>query len=127
MNTPINPPSMAAPAAKYSHGVLSEGSQRMLHSSGVVPTNALGEVSLDLGEQARQVWSNLTAILAEGQMSVTDIVSVTTYVVAGNDLTVVMAARDVALRGHLAASTLVTVPLLARPEWMLEISIVAAR
>ena len=118
---------MAAPAAKYSHGVLSEGSQRMLHSSGVVPTNALGEVSLDLGEQARQVWSNLTAILAEGQMSVTDIVSVTTYVVAGNDLTVVMAARDVALRGHLAASTLVTVPLLARPEWMLEISIVAAR
>jgi 2-iminobutanoate/2-iminopropanoate deaminase len=127
VNTPINPASMAAPAAMYSHAVLSEGSQRVLHTSGVVPTDARGEVSPDLGQQAHQVWSNLSAILAEGDMTVTDIVSVTTYVVAGHDLAAVMAARDSALSGHLAASTLVTVPALARPEWKLEISIVAAR
>jgi len=40
---------------------------------------------------------------------------------------VVMAARDRALGGHRAASTLVTVPALARPEWKMEIAIVAAR
>ena len=28
--------------------------------------------------------------------------------------------------GHLAASTLVTVPALARPEWQVEIAVVAA-
>jgi len=39
----------------------------------------------------------------------------------------VMAARDVALDGHRAASTLVTVPALARPEWRMEIALVAAR
>jgi hypothetical protein len=38
-----------------------------------------------------------------------------------------MAARDTALAGHVAASTLVTVPALARPEWQVEISLVAAR
>jgi enamine deaminase RidA (YjgF/YER057c/UK114 family) len=37
-----------------------------------------------------------------------------------------MAARDAALDGHRAASTLVIVPALARPEWRVEVSIVAA-
>ena len=37
-----------------------------------------------------------------------------------------MAARDRYLAGHLAASTLVTVPALARPEWLMEIAVVAA-
>jgi enamine deaminase RidA (YjgF/YER057c/UK114 family) len=56
-----------------------------------------------------------------------DIVSVTTYVVAGRDLATVMAARDRALDGHRAASTLVYVPALARPEWQMEVAVVAAR
>jgi enamine deaminase RidA (YjgF/YER057c/UK114 family) len=60
-------------------------------------------------------------------MSPTDVVSVTTYVVHGEDLAPVMAARDRALGGHRVASTLVTVPALARPEWRLEIALVAAR
>jgi enamine deaminase RidA (YjgF/YER057c/UK114 family) len=64
-------------------------------------------------------------------MTTTDIVSVTTYVVATttlpDDLKIVMAARDRALNGHLAASTLVTVPALARPEWKMEIAVIAAR
>jgi 2-iminobutanoate/2-iminopropanoate deaminase len=55
-----------------------------------------------------------------------DVVSVTTYVVGSEELGPVMAARDAFLGGHRAASTLVTVPALARPEWRLEIAIVAA-
>ena len=39
----------------------------------------------------------------------------------------VMAARDASLGNHRAASTLVTVPALARPEWLMEIAVVAAR
>ena len=35
-------------------------------------------------------------------------------------------ARDAALGGHLAASTLVTVPALARPECRMEIAVLAA-
>jgi len=37
-----------------------------------------------------------------------------------------MAARDAALGWHLAFSTLVTVPELARPEWRMEIAVIAA-
>ncbi len=77
-----------------------------------------------VAEQAAVVWANVQAILEEADMSAEDVVSVTTYVVAGEELGPVMAARDEALAGRLVASTLVTVPALARPEWRLEISLI---
>ena len=129
---------MSKPAAAYAHGIEVSGAESWVFSSGVVPTRADGSVPSDLGEQAEVVWGNISAILAEAQLSVRDIVSITTYVVESAEehaqggelssrLAVVMAARDAVLQGHLAASTLVTVPALARPEWRMEISVVAAR
>ena len=126
VNAALSPASLAAPAARYSHAVLTAGAGRWLHTSGVVPVSPDGEVPGDLDGQAALVWQIIGVLLAEASMTVRDVVSVTTYVVAGNDLGVVMAARDQALEGHLAASTLVLVPALARPEWRMEIAIVAA-
>ena len=121
------PASIAPPAAAYAHAVLAEGSSRLLHTAGVVATRPDGTVPDSVGEQADVVWTNITAILDEADMSVSDIVSMTTYVVVGNPMGDVMAARDRALSGHLAASTLLPVPALARPEWQIEIAIIAAR
>ncbi|MFM9037267.1 MAG: RidA family protein [Actinomycetota bacterium] len=126
MNREIAPSGIAPTAANYAHAILSEAPARLLHTSGVVPIAADGTVPDDLGDQATTVWTNLRAILDDAGMSVTDVVSVTTYVVVGQPLAPVMAARDWALSGHRAASTLVTVPALARPEWKMEIAIVAA-
>jgi 2-iminobutanoate/2-iminopropanoate deaminase len=126
VNRPVVPASISPPAAAYAHAVLTEGAGRILHTSGVVPIAADGSVPSDLADQAAVVWSNIAAMLADAQMSMADIVSVTTYVVVGEDLAPVMAARDAALGGHLAASTLVTVPVLARPEWRMEIAVIAA-
>jgi enamine deaminase RidA (YjgF/YER057c/UK114 family) len=127
VNTTISPPSIAPPAAAYAHAVLSAGAAELLHTSGVVPVGADRSVPATLEEQAEVVWANLAAILDTAGMAATDIVSVTTYVVAGEPLGPVMAARDRFMQGHLAASTLVTVPALARPEWRLEVALVAAR
>ena len=124
MNRPITPPDIPAPVANYAHAVLSSGT-RMLHTSGVVPAAADGSVPEDIGEQAAAVWANIDAMLSEASMEATDIVSVVTYVVVGNELGAVMAERDRFMGDHRAASTLVTVPALARPEWKLEIAIVA--
>ncbi|MFZ8916440.1 MAG: RidA family protein [Ilumatobacteraceae bacterium] len=125
--TEIVPSSIAPTAANYAHAILTEAPQRLLHTSGVVPIAPDGSVPDGVSAQADVVWANLSAILAEADMSPTDVVSVTTYVVHGEDLAAVMAARDRALGGHRVASTLVTVPALARPEWRLEIALVAAR
>jgi enamine deaminase RidA (YjgF/YER057c/UK114 family) len=127
MNRPILPPTIAPPAARYAHAVLVEQPTRWLHTSGVVPIAPDGSVPTDLGEQATVVWANISAMLDDADMSASDIVSITTYVVVSEPLAPVMAARDKVLDGHLAASTLVTVPALARPEWRMEIAIVAAR
>ena len=123
----INPDGIAPPAARYAHAVATTGAQLWLHTSGVVPTRADGSVPGDIGEQARTVWQNIAALLAEAGMAPENVVSVTTYVVPGQDLGAVMAERDQFLSGHMAASTLVVVPELAQPAWKMEIAIVAAR
>jgi len=126
MNSQVSPAAIAPPAANYAHGVVSTGPMRILHTAGTVPVRRDGSVPADLNEQAETVWANLTAILDEAGMAPADVVSVTTYVVAGEDLGTVMAARDRALGGHRAASTLVVVPALARLEWRMEIALVAS-
>lgn len=125
MNREINPASIAPPAANYAHGVLSTGASRILHVSGTVGVRTDGSIPDDVAEQAEVTWQNIGAICAEAGMTLGDIVSITTYAVAGEPLAGVMAARDRALGGRRVASVLITVPALARPEWKMEIAAVA--
>lgn len=129
MNRTVAPADIAAPAANYAHAIVSEGTRKWLHTSGVVPTRPDGTVPASIETQAEVVWANLLAMLREAGMEARDVVSVTTYVVVGEmaQLPKVMAARDTALGGQRVASTLVTVPALARPEWKMEIALVAAQ
>ena len=128
MNREIMPSTIAPPAANYAHAVLSEHARQLLHVSGVVATRPDGTIPDALADQAAVIWFNISSILAEAEMHITDVVSITTYVVVDYiaDLADVMAARDQALDGHRAASTLVTVPALARLAWKMEVAIVAA-
>ena len=125
----IDPPGIASPAAQYAHAVLVEHATRWLHTSGVVPTAPDGSVPPGVSAQAGQVWHNIAAMLSEAGMGPQNIVSVTTYLVASAmtpGLAQAMAARDAFLGGRRVASTLVTVPALVRPEWLVEIAVVAA-
>jgi len=129
VNRQVAPASIAAPAANYAHAIVTEHASRWLHTSGVVPTQVDGTVPATIEAQAEVVWTTLLAILHEAEFEAADVVSVTTYVVVDQlaALPAVMAARDHALGLHRAASTLVTVPALARPEWKMEIALIAAR
>lgn len=126
MNREIAPASIAPPAANYAHAILSDHPSRWLHTSGVVPTRPDGTVPEAIGDQAAAIWGNIAAMLSDAGMQAADIVSITTYVVVGNDLGPVMGARDEFLGFRRVASTLVTVPALVRPEWKVEIAVVAA-
>ncbi len=126
---PVMPPTIAPPAARYAHAILVTNPTRWLHSSGVVPITPDATVPAGVAAQAEVVWTNIAAILDDADMGPADIVSVTTYVVAeamGDGLGEAMAARDRFLGGRLVASTLVTVPALAQPAWLIEIAVVAA-
>jgi enamine deaminase RidA (YjgF/YER057c/UK114 family) len=126
----VVPAEIGAPAANYAHAILVTDPTRWLHTAGVVPTDPDGRVPDGVPAQAERIWRNIGAILAEAQMGPEDVVSVTTYVVAdamSDGLRQAMAARDAFLGGRRAASTLVTVPRLAQPAWLLEIQVIAAR
>lgn len=127
MSTPITPTSIAPPAARYELAMLTPVGADLLHTSGIVGERPDGSISDDIGEQAAEAWRSIGAILATAGFAVADIVSYTTYTVAGHDLGRVMAARDAFLGVHRAASTLIPVPALARPAWKVEIAVVAAR
>jgi|TARA_B100000678_G_C18147079_1_gene477281 enamine deaminase RidA (YjgF/YER057c/UK114 family) len=124
-STPIRPDGIAPPVATFAHAVLSEASGQILHTAGVVPILPDGTVPEGLTDQASTVWANVLAILFEASMGPANVVSVTTYVVPGQDLGVVMAERDRALEGRLAASTLVVVSELAQPAWKVEVAVIA--
>lgn len=127
MNRQINPLSIAPPAANYAHAMLCDAPSAWLHTSGVVPIAPDGSTPDTVADQAVVVWANISAMLADADMGPSDIVSVVTYVVAGEPLAPVMAARDLFLGEHRAASTLVTVPELAQAAWRMEVAVVAAR
>ena len=127
MNELVNPPSVGAPAAAYSLAVSSTAGSRMLHTSGIVATQADGSIASTVGEQATAVWQSIAGICGAAGFSLDDVVSYTTYVIVGQDLGAVMAARDAAFVGHKPASTLIVVPQLARPEWLVEIAAIAAK
>ncbi|MEM9564371.1 MAG: RidA family protein [Actinomycetota bacterium] len=130
MHRELTPQTVGPPSANYALATLSDGADRWLHTSGIGPVRPDGTVPEDLAEQAEAVWSTLLSLIDEAGLALTDVVSVTTYAVQGDDLSgdlgVIMAARDQALGGHRCASILVPVPALATPSWRMEIAVVAA-
>lgn len=126
VSRPVEPEEIAPPAASYAHAVVSTAAAVWLHTSGVVPVRPDGTVPAEIGEQAEVIWDNIGALLSDAGMGFDDVVSVTTYAIPGQDLARVMAARDRRFGDHRAASTLVVVAQLVRPEWKVEIAVIAA-
>ncbi|MGE3771517.1 MAG: RidA family protein [Gammaproteobacteria bacterium] len=128
MNTRINPDGIAQPFNNaYSHGVVIPPQSRVLHTAGQIGVRPDGSVPASIEEQADQVWINLLAILRGAGMEVTDIVKLTAYVVGDHNYPAYAAARVRHLGDHKPAATAFCVPQLLKPEWLLEVELIAAR
>ncbi|MCZ8336246.1 MAG: RidA family protein [Rhodobacteraceae bacterium] len=124
----LMPPTIAAPLARYAHGALLSVGARIIRTSGQLGLAADGTVPDSVTEQAAICFDNIRAILAEGGMGVKDICHISAWLTDRNDLPAYMAARDVFLgkSGVLPASTLLLVAGFSRPEFKVEIEIMAA-
>lgn len=128
MNSPINPDGIMPPFNNvYSHGVVIPPHARVLHTAGQIGARPDGTVSADIGEQAEQLWQNLLAIVRGAGMEVTDIAKLTAYVVGTENYPAYAAARARHLGEHKPASTAICVPALLKPEWLIEVELIAAR
>ena len=123
-----NPPELSAPFARYSHAVEVETPGRFLFASGQLGLAKDGAVPPDCAGQCAVIFRHLDAILASAGMARGDVVRVNAFVTAREEMAPYMAARDAWFADAAPpASTLVIVSGFTRPEFKVEIEIVAAK
>jgi enamine deaminase RidA (YjgF/YER057c/UK114 family) len=111
----------------YVHVVRTSGTT--VYIAGQVAADAEGNVvgEGDLGAQARQVFANLRTALASAGASFEHVAKMNVYIVGYRPemREAYRAARAEAMGDGVAASTLVGVQALARPEYLIEIEAIA--
>ncbi|MBI3651921.1 MAG: RidA family protein [Acidobacteria bacterium] len=122
-----NPSGVHAPLGLYSHVVSVPQGTELLFISGQIGVRPDGTTPATIGEQADQVFANLVALLNAHGLEPTDIVKLTTFMVAGQDGDAVRAARLKYLGAHRPASTAVFVSELVDPAWFVEVEAIAAK
>ncbi len=129
MKRPINPASIRAPFAQYSHAVeVPAGSAgRMVFASGQLGVAPDDTVPEDVEAQAVLCFENIKAILAEADMTLADVVRFTAYVTDRAYFPVYGAVRSRYVAGNAFASTLVIVSGFTRPEFKVEVEVTAVR
>jgi len=122
-----NPPGVHGPLGLYSHTVaVPEGTELVL-LSGQVGVRPDGTTPATIEEQADQVFANIIALLKSHGLDATNIIKLTTFIVAGHDGNAVRAARLKHLGSHRPASTAVFVSQLVDPAWFVEVEAIAAK
>ena len=122
-----NPSCVHAPLGLYSHTVSVPQGTELIFISGQVGVRPDGTAPPSIEEQSDQVFSNLVALLGAHDLRPTDIIKLTTFMVAGQDGNAVRAARLKHLGSHRPASTAVFVSQLVDPAWFVEVEAVAAK
>jgi enamine deaminase RidA (YjgF/YER057c/UK114 family) len=115
-----------AAAGDYSQAVRLREVTEWLIVSGQVPEDVDGVVPSDFGDQCRRAWSNVIAQLEAADMTVADIVKVTTFLASRAFAAENRAVRTAILGVHRPALTVVLTAIFDE-RWMLEIEVVAAR
>ncbi|MFM7445660.1 MAG: RidA family protein, partial [Tabrizicola sp.] len=87
----LNPESIAAPLARYAHGVELPAGARIIWTSGQHGMAADGSVPASVEDQAAICFANIRAILAEGGMGVEDICHISAWLTDRADLPAYMA------------------------------------
>ena len=125
MKRPINPATIRAPFAQYSHAVEVAAPARMVFASGQLGVSPDDKVPDDAEAQAVLCFENIKAILAEAGMTMADVVRFTAYVTDRAWFPVYGAVRSRYVSGNAFASTLVIVSGFTRPEFKIEVEVTA--
>ena len=126
MLRPLSPATIRPPFARYSHGIEVPPGHRLVVCSGQVGIAADERIPEDAGEQAELCFANISAILAEAGLTLADVVRINAYVTDRTYLRPYMAVRDRLVGEPPPASTLMIVSGFARPEFKVEVEVIAA-
>lgn len=127
MKQPRNPETIHPPVGRYVHQIEISGESRMLFMAGQVGKELDGSVPADPVDQLDVALQNVLRNMAAADFEVTDLVKLTTYVVGEMDPARRRGVLERLLGDHVSTSTLVFVPKLAAPEYLVEIDAWAVR
>lgn len=122
-----NPEGVHEPLGLYSHTVSVPEGTELIFVSGQLGVRPDGSTPTTMAEQADQVFANIITLLRSRGLEASDIIKLTTFMVAGQDGQAVRNARLKHLGSHRPASTAVYVSQLVDPAWFVEVDAVAAK
>lgn len=121
----INPTTGIYPATRdYVHAMEVTGAARHLFVSGTMGLAEDGSAPASLDEQLELIWKNIRCILTEAEMSVSNIVRLTSYLARPEYAEKNQAAREKALGGRVVPTTAIVVATLD-PSWLVEVEVIA--
>ena len=122
-----NPEGMSKPTG-YAHVVEVIGPAKIVYLAGQVASGPDGKIvgDGDMKAQTEQVFKNLETALAAAGATFKDVVKMTTYIIDMSQSQVIREVRARYFGDTAPASTLIGVPALANPAYMLEIEVIAA-
>jgi enamine deaminase RidA (YjgF/YER057c/UK114 family) len=121
------PKGLRAPFARYSHAVEVAPGARWLVCSGQLGIAADDQIPEATEAQAALCFEAIGACLAEAGMTFSDIVRINAYVTDRVHMAPYMAVRDRYVALPPPASTLVIVGGFTRPEFKVEVEVIAAK
>ena len=126
MHTPLSPTAIHPPFSAYSSGVDVPAGQKLVFCSGQLGITRDGTIPADAAGQAALCFDNISAILAEAGLGLEHVVRINAYVSGREHLRPYMDVRNARFGAPLPASTLMVVSGFARPEFFVEVEVIAA-
>jgi 2-iminobutanoate/2-iminopropanoate deaminase len=118
---------VASQIGAYSDAIEVGANLRWLMTSGTPGVSTTGDLPGDITGQAERAWEHVVDLLERAGMTVADVVKVTQYLTRVEDIPAYGKVRSRFLGDARPASMLLVIPQLVRPEFLVEIEIVAAK
>jgi 2-iminobutanoate/2-iminopropanoate deaminase len=126
VHKPLSPSGIHPPFAPYSHGIEIAAGSRLVFCSGQLGIAADAKIPPGCADQTELCFANIRAVLREAGMDLGNIVRINAFVAGREHLRPYMEVRNRLLAEPYPASTLVVVSGFARPEFVVEVEVVAA-
>jgi 2-iminobutanoate/2-iminopropanoate deaminase len=111
----------------YSDAIEVGPNLRWLLTSGTPGLATDGDLPKDISGQAELAWKHVISMLERAGITVADIVKVTQYLTRAEDIAAYGKVRTRFLGDVRPAAMLLVIPQLVRPEFLVEVEIVAAK
>jgi 2-iminobutanoate/2-iminopropanoate deaminase len=118
---------VASQIGAYSDSIEAAPNLRWLITSGTPGLSTTGELPAEITGQAELAWEHIVGMLDQSRMTVSDIVKVTQYLTRPEDIPAYAKVRARFLGQSRPASMLLVIPQLVRPEFLVEVEVIAAK